>query len=452
MRIYADSKSPSIRQNSNDIFLFGTCQKDRPRRVCSGTRPPFGYGKIGPYFIGVKKNTARIGNLDATQVSAQAHPAGKMRLSALLSSAQTSSAHDEAAGPSRQSTTIVVADIHPAPGETSPVRKTSLQSPPPPLVATPGVPSRRRANQRPTFLKFPIFVTTDASRKKTALQWVLGTSETRGELSHLMEGKTGPESAGMEFLNDVAAARYPDISTARASQVVAPDGTRLAANIVKIKGINVAIASQYPKKEYLAAWFSTLLSNRTPVLVVLASDMEIDAHSLPDYFRRSGQYGEVKVTATMTATSCKNDGIDARDLRLTSYTLLLEDGRCAIRVPVLHVPHWPDKGVLKPNTLHELACRVNRAIWRSRADYEVGDPDALLDDKKLLPVIHCRAGAGRTGMLIGMLELLKSECSSVQEIVSDMRHSRSPHMVETNAQLDALADLAMERGTPLFKE
>lgn len=80
--------------------------------------------------------------------------------------------------------------------------------------------------------------------------------------------------------------------------MTAPNGQPLPANRVQIAGQNVAIACQYPKP--MEDYFKMLVANRTPALVVLASEKDINpefGEKLPEYFRKSNQYGDVLVTA-----------------------------------------------------------------------------------------------------------------------------------------------------------
>ena len=49
---------------------------------------------------------------------------------------------------------------------------------------------------------------------------------------------------------------------------------------------------------------------------------------------------------------------------------------------------------------------------------------------------------GRSAVLAGALALLQPEVRSLEAIVTEMRISRAPNMLETPAQLDLLADIA----------
>ncbi|HGJ5860107.1 MAG TPA: protein-tyrosine phosphatase family protein [Arsenophonus nasoniae] len=79
-----------------------------------------------------------------------------------------------------------------------------------------------------------------------------------------------------QYIQKIENQRFGNIWTAQATAVTAPNGQLLAANRVQIAGQNVAIACQYPKPASLQDYFKMLVANRTPALVVLASDKDIN--------------------------------------------------------------------------------------------------------------------------------------------------------------------------------
>ncbi|HGJ5882973.1 protein-tyrosine phosphatase family protein [Arsenophonus sp.] len=70
--------------------------------------------------------------------------------------------------------------------------------------------------------------------------------------------------------------RFGNIWTAKTTAVTAPNGQPLPANRVQIAGQNVAIACQYPKPKSMEDYFKMLVANRTPALVILASEKDIN--------------------------------------------------------------------------------------------------------------------------------------------------------------------------------
>ncbi|AXE30633.1 hypothetical protein DK842_12400 [Chromobacterium phragmitis] len=289
--------------------------------------------------------------------------------------------------------------------------------------------------------------------RKAALIDSLGASDHQCGLFLELQDQIGTRAKGAAFLSDVANARFRNIPTAAATQVCAPDGTSLPANRVQVGGVNAAIASQYPKEAQLESYFSMLAANRTPVLVVLASDKDmakLDRNGNPDlphYFSQNGSYGQVEVTSKETSRTALDGGLEVRAYQINVRC----PGDKPISIPVLHVPNWADFGAQGADALQALAQHVD-GVMADKVDlYRSKNSSALNDPDKLLPVIHCRAGVGRTGQLIAARELLKPGAASLESIVADMRGSRNHLMVQTRDQLSTLADLAERQGRPILQ-
>ncbi|KVN98531.1 hypothetical protein WJ69_34310 [Burkholderia ubonensis] len=289
------------------------------------------------------------------------------------------------------------------------------------------------------------------SGPREALLEHLGTSDHKSGLFMRLKAEVGPRAAGSRFLNDVPGARFSDVPTAAATQVVAPDGNALPANRMQISGQKVCIASQYPTAAIMESYLGMLAANRTPVLVVLASDVDIDAGKMPRYFSESGQYGDVSVTVTDEGSRTLVD-----TLLMRSYTMEITDNAdekgASIRIPVLHVTNWADYSGQNAEVLDALARDVDRIKDQQIHLYTLANSTALTDPDKLLPVIHCRAGVGRTGQLAAARalqqagETQKDGWDALKDIVTDMRESRNHLMVQTQAQLDPLIELANRKG------
>ncbi|WGL95823.1 protein-tyrosine phosphatase family protein [Arsenophonus nasoniae] len=253
-----------------------------------------------------------------------------------------------------------------------------------------------------------------------------------------------------QYIQKIENQRFGNIWTAQATAVTAPNGQLLAANRVQIAGQNVAIACQYPKPASLQDYFKMLVANRTPALVVLASDKDINPQSgmgLPEYFRQDNQYGDVAVTVID-----KGEGKLADELDYHDYLLHVTDEGQNIKVtiPVIHVSNWPDLTASGNEGLKELAEHVNTVVDKKINFYKEKESSAVNDENKLLPVMHCRAGVGRTGQLLATMELLKPESQqSLESIVRDMRTTRDGKMVQTLAQMQTLAVLAEQLNKPI---
>lgn len=253
-----------------------------------------------------------------------------------------------------------------------------------------------------------------------------------------------------QYIEKVENQRFGDIWTAKATAVTAPNGQPLPANRVQIAGQNVAIACQYPKPESMEDYFKMLVANRTPALVVLASEKDINPESgnkLPEYFRKSNQYGDILVTAKGNGEGKLADGLDYHQYLLQVTD---KDQDAKVTIPVIHVPNWPDRTASGNKGLKELAEHVNSVISKKNEMYGKKGSRAIGDKNKLLPVIHCRAGVGRTGQLLATRELINPESNlSLESIVREMRTTRDRQMVQTPAKMQALAMLAAEQGKPI---
>ncbi|WP_432324260.1 T3SS effector protein-tyrosine-phosphatase YopH [Yersinia enterocolitica] len=248
------------------------------------------------------------------------------------------------------------------------------------------------------------------------------------------------QACGGEKLN-----RFRDIQCCRQTAVRAD----LNANYIQL-GNTRTIACQYPLQSQLESHFRMLAENRTPVLAVLASSSEIanQRFGMPDYFRQSGTYGSITVESKMTQQVGLGDGIMA-----DMYTLTIrEAGQKTISVPVVHVGNWPDQTAVSSEVTKALASLVDQTAETKRNMYESKGSSAVGDDSKLRPVIHCRAGVGRTAQLIGAMCMNDSRNSqlSVEDMVSQMRIQRNGIMVQKDEQLDVLIKLAEGQGRPLL--
>ncbi len=252
------------------------------------------------------------------------------------------------------------------------------------------------------------------------------------------------------FIQKLAPARFNDINTAAGTVVTSPDGVQFAANRIKIGNKNVAIASQYPKEAHLASYFKMLVENRTPALVVLASNREIDgsketAYPLPAYFRENAKYSGVTVSVS------EENSEQLGSITVKRYNMkVMVSGDKTIMIPVVHVTDWPDKTSLNAQDTVALVNYVNGIKNKKIACYQEQGSKAINDNNKLLPVIHCRAGVGRTGQLIAATELKDPESKvGLISVIQNMRTSRAPQMVQTEGQFSVLVQLANKLGKKL---
>ncbi|MGU5698241.1 protein-tyrosine phosphatase family protein [Aeromonas allosaccharophila] len=242
--------------------------------------------------------------------------------------------------------------------------------------------------------------------------------------------------------------RFRDIQANKATAVRAD----LNANYVQV-GAHRSIACQYPLESQLESHLQMLFDNRTPVLAVLASAHEIanPQFKMPDYFRQSGQYGAVSVKSDHKMSVDLGDGIQA-DVYQMALTMP-GSGKKGIQVPVVHVSNWPDKTAVSAEVTEQISALLEQKTQEKRAIYEKAGSSAVGDANKLLPVVHCRAGVGRTAQVIGSMAMhdQRNAALSTEEVVSDMRTSRNGVMVQKQEQLDVLMTLAERQQRPLLR-
>jgi len=210
----------------------------------------------------------------------------------------------------------------------------------------------------------------------------------------------------------------------------------LNANRITINGSNIAIATQYPYHHQLEAQFQMMVDNRTPALIVLASRSDIQKSRLPEYFSSSETFGQIKTRSTPVRRVELDNAIEAYvfKLEVTGY-------QASIDIPVVHVQNWPDHQTINPETTSNLITLIESTIADKRAFYEKNNSRAINDPEKMLPIIHCRAGVGRTGQTIAAMAMKKHPELSLVSITKDLRKSRNDFMIQTPVQMETLVKL-----------
>ncbi|WP_139708795.1 protein-tyrosine phosphatase family protein [Aeromonas allosaccharophila] len=279
-------------------------------------------------------------------------------------------------------------------------------------------------------------------------------AQTKRELSSRLAGlqqQLQPSVQPDRYLQSRDGSQLNRFNDIRANKMTAvrPD---LNANYVQV-GTHRSIACQYPLDSQLESHLQMLFDNRTPVLAVLASANEIanPQFKMPDYFRQNGQYGAMSVTSTHKESIDLGDGIQA-DVYQMALTMP-GSGKKGIQVPVVHVSNWPDKMAVSAEVTERLSALLEQNAQAKRAMYEKAGSSAVGDENKLLPVVHCRAGVGRTAQVIGAMAMHEPRNNqlSVEDVVSSMRTSRNGVMVQKQEQLEVLMTLAQHQQRPLLR-
>lgn len=242
------------------------------------------------------------------------------------------------------------------------------------------------------------------------------TNRSRSNVEQLMEIKGGAQIASHDSERDRFMSFNEDTSI----------GSGLNANTIVIDNLPIAIATQYPYKHQVEAQLRLLIEQRAPILVVLASSTDIQNSQLPAYFAGSASFGE------LTTKSKFEDYIDLSETtEVKVFRLTISDCGSSFEIPVLHVHNWPDHRTIRPETTVKLVKLIESSITAN------GQADSTA-----LPVIHCKAGVGRTGQTIAAMALKNHPELSLGNIIKDMRASRNDQMVQNNKQMRTLVEIA----------
>lgn len=221
----------------------------------------------------------------------------------------------------------------------------------------------------------------------------------------------------------------------------------LNANRIVVDGKNIAIATQYPFAHQVEAQLQMLLDNCTPVLIVLASTKDIQNHQMPEYFSGSASYGQIQTKSKFV------DYIDLdNDVEAKQFSLKVTKDQESIEIPVLHVYNWPDHRTVSIETTSKLVTLIESIIAERRAFFEKFNNPAVDDEQKLLPVMHCKAGVGRTGQTLAALVMNRSPELTLDAITKDLRASRNDRMIQTPYQMKTLAKMESMRVRPAEPE
>lgn len=251
--------------------------------------------------------------------------------------------------------------------------------------------------------------------------------------------------------------RYPNIGSAKQTQIsiLNKDYQRilLAANRLQVNGDNLAIRCQYPKNETQAIenHLIMLMENKAPLLVVLSSNSELNTsfgseQRLPAYFMGSKQYGDIEVTSLRLRVNYRVDkNVDQKDkipLTFSQYKLGIKGRGRVHNLPVIHITNWGDGKTITTSELKKLSRMVDILTHGSLIKLKKYHGVTISGRNKPLPVIHCSAGIGRTGVLATAMQLTKKyNALAVDDIVVGLRISGNMAMVQTGAQYNTLVDL-----------
>ncbi len=213
----------------------------------------------------------------------------------------------------------------------------------------------------------------------------------------------------------------------------------LNANRINIAGRSFAIATQYPLADQVEPHLKMLLDNATPVLVILASKTDIQNHQMVEYFAGAAKYKAIETQSKFVDYIDLDSVIEAKIFQLT-----VSGYGKAIEIPVIHVHNWPDHRTVSVEVTSKLVALIESTVEKSLADATVSDE--TLDADKKLPVMHCKAGVGRTGQTLAAMAMKQHPELSLASIIKDLRLSRNNRMVQTPHQMKTLMEMDAIRG------
>lgn len=261
---------------------------------------------------------------------------------------------------------------------------------------------------------------------------------------------------GIEYDTQDRGQLYPAIGTAKKTQISIFNQQKmiatLAANQLQVGGEPLAIRCQYPKnnEQSIENHLLMLLTNNTPVLIILASKEEIKSsgifnEKLPPYFMVNHKYGSIEVSSEKDKKKYKVEpGCNsAKDpLKFNEYKMTLSNTHKRHSIPVIHITNWADGDTASVEDLKKLNRIIETLKIGSLLDLYKHKGIRIDGDKRPLPVIHCKAGIGRTGVLAAAMQLTKKNNSlSVDDVVTALRTSGNANMVQTEAQYNTLLEL-----------
>ncbi|WP_182853180.1 protein-tyrosine phosphatase family protein [Arsenophonus endosymbiont of Aleurodicus floccissimus] len=237
-------------------------------------------------------------------------------------------------------------------------------------------------------------------------------------------GKFIPSSAASIIGDDgilLSNQRNNKLLLAEVTLVKVPDGKLLPVNRVQITDRNVAMISEYPKTEYLESYFKMLSDNQTPLLVVLASNKDIETGGLPEYFKQSGKYGSVSVEIEKVL-----ENRSVGKFNCDAYQIEIKEGKHSYQVPVIHINNWLGKNSIDNEGLKAITARINLASHDHSTELYQKNSKTVHDLNKVLPVILGSKGYDRLAFLVAATQVFKPNNKlSAEEMINEIKNSTS---------------------------
>ncbi|HEQ1857823.1 TPA: tyrosine protein phosphatase [Providencia alcalifaciens] len=269
----------------------------------------------------------------------------------------------------------------------------------------------------------------------------------------------------IEYDSESRGQRYPNIGSAKQTQISVLNPYKsivtLAANRLRVGNENLAIRCQYPKDndQAIENHLSMLMANKTPILVVLASKQEIHGSvfqkdKLPPYFMSNQKYGAIEVSVRREKKDYKVEpkqiNAGEKSLEFSQYKMDVFNGHKKHSIPVIHVTNWDDGGTVTTEELIKLNRIIGTINEGSLFELYKNQGVDIEGGRKPLPVIHCKAGIGRTGVLAASMQWMKAGNKlGMEDIVLGLRETGNPNMVQNEEQYRQLRELTSVPLSPI---
>ena len=216
--------------------------------------------------------------------------------------------------------------------------------------------------------------------------------------------------------------RYNTNSPFKYNQITINDGKYINASPISIgQQQNLFIATQGPMENTIEDFWTMVWESKSKVIVMLTNLIEADKIKCENYWEAKMEKFKVEVKKENT-----HKMYFEREIQLIN--LSNKEERTVYQI---HYTQWPDKGAPESKDL-PIFSEINELV------------DKLNNDTKEPIIVHCSAGAGRTGTFISMYLLekeivkqIKDNCSIIRfnifNLVRKLKEMRM-YMVQTPIQ------------------
>lgn len=262
--------------------------------------------------------------------------------------------------------------------------------------------------------------------------------------------------------HDPSKQRFKDVRPMRCTQIDSRTGEAIGVNQMVINNKVVGLACSFPLDDQLGEMYSFMFDHNIQGLHVVMQDADLQKNNCTNYFdpvitpisgagnstyRTNATSHRIEIDTAGIASSTHGGKILVEKVAEQIYDqgqqsatklidLKLTRGAKTHYVRVLHSNNWVDKQEVSPDSLEKF-------LTLREECFRTFSPDRVLT--------HCHAGVGRTGTLLAAEAMRHMPNSSLFEIVTSLRDSRSFKMVQSNEQLDLLLATAEKNHYPFIK-